>query len=270
MADAPPTIDGINQRTMRGAVHEYGAIVLEGLNVQERTALAAVADLVRDARILDLGVGAGRTVRPLRAISERYVGVDYVQEMVDHCRREFPDVRFERSDARALTPFAPASFDLVFFSCNGICMVDHAGRLAILAEVRRLLTPGGVFIFSTCNRNSPQYEARFRLPKFETTLNPVKWPVRLGRFAARVAVRLRNRWQLRRHEVRTEHYAMLNDVCHDYRTMLYFIDLPRQIEQLIHAGFAPDILAFDLAGRPADAASRDGTLTLVARQHAGA
>jgi hypothetical protein len=32
-----------------------------------------------------------------------------------------------------------ASFDLVFFSCNGICMVDHEGRLAILKEVRRIL-----------------------------------------------------------------------------------------------------------------------------------
>ncbi len=259
-------VDALNQRTMRDSVLEYHAIVGEGLNAQERAALDSVADKVRNGRILDIGVGAGRTVRPLLAISENYVGVDYVQEMVDHGRRQFAGVRFEKVDARKLTVFESGSFDLVFFSCNGISMVDHAGRMAILAEVHRVLSPQGIFIFSTCNRNSPQYESLFRFPDFPRTRNPVKWLVRAGRFVLQTCHRLVNRLRYRRHEIRTDEYAVLNDVCHHYQTMLYFIDRPKQLAQLVAAGFGAGAQVFDLQGRLADAQCRDGTITFVARK----
>jgi SAM-dependent methyltransferase len=259
-------VDLLNQRTIRDSVLEYQAIVAEGLNAQERAALDSVADRVGHGRILDIGVGAGRTVRPLRAISEDYVGVDYVEHMVEHCHQHFPGVRFERADARDLKGFGPESFDLVFFSCNGISMVDHLGRLAILSEVRRVLAPDGVFIFSTCNRNSPQYEAVFRFPDFHRTRNPAKWLVRAGRFATQSLQRAVNRLSYRRHEVRTPEYAVINDVCHHYRTMLYFIDMQEQLRQLARAGFADDVQTFDLRGQRANAACRDGTMGYVARK----
>jgi SAM-dependent methyltransferase len=270
MTNQNAAVDILNQRTMRESVLEYQAIVAEGLNRQEQAAIDSVAAAARNARILDIGVGAGRTVRPLRALSENYLGVDYVQEMVDHCRRQFPGVRFERADARDMSAFASESFDLVMFSCNGICMVDHAGRLAILREVHRLLSPQGVFVFSTCNRNSPQFEAVFRFPDFQRTRNPVKWAVRAGRFALQTGYRLRNRLRHRRHEVRTPEYAVLNDVCHHYQTMLYFIDQKQQLAQLVDAGFAAGAQAFDLQGQPADGTCRDGTITYVAKKGAPA
>ncbi|MEO8016910.1 MAG: class I SAM-dependent methyltransferase [Pseudomonadota bacterium] len=242
---------------------EYDYIVAEGLNAQEKAALASVADKIRNSRILDIGVGAGRTVRPLRAISENYLGVDYVQEMVEHCRAGYPGVRFERLDAREMSTLKAESFDLVFFSCNGICMVDHAGRIAILKEVRRVLAAGGVFIFSACNRNSPQYEIPFHFPDFQRTSNPVKLLVRAARFVTQVGYRLINRRRNRRHEIRTDEYAVINDVYHHYRTMLYFIDLPRQHAQLSEAGFAGGVATFDLSGRPADNDCRDGTVIFV-------
>jgi SAM-dependent methyltransferase len=266
MTQQNAAVDTLNQRTMRESVLEYHAIVAEGLNKQEQAALDSVAGSLGNPRILDIGVGAGRTVKPLRSLSQNYVGVDYVQEMVDHCRQQFPGVRFERADARDMSAFVSGSFDLVMFSCNGICMVDHAGRLAILREVHRLLSPQGVFVFSTCNRNSPQFEAVFRFPDFQRTRNPVKFAVRAGRFALQTGYRLRNRLRHRRHEVRTAEYAVLNDVCHHYQTMLYFIDLKQQLAQLAGTGFAAGAQAFDLQGRPADAGCRDGTLTYVTRK----
>jgi SAM-dependent methyltransferase len=264
MKRASTAIDILKQKTIRDSVSEYHAIVAEGLNAQERAALDAVAGLIRGCRILDIGVGAGRTVRPLRAISEDYVGVDYVPEMVEHCRRQFPGVRFEQADARELKAFAPGSFDLVFFSCNGISMVDHAGRLAILGEIHRVLAPQGVFIFSTCNRNSPQYEAVFRFPDFQHTRNPAKLLVRVARLATQSLQRVANRLRYRRHEVRTGEYALINDVCHNYQTMLYFIAMPEQLGQLARAGFADGVQAFDLQGRKANAQCRDGTVGYVA------
>src|SRR4030095_880115 len=63
--------------------------------------------------ILDLGVGGGRTTPYLNSIASRYVGVDYASEMVEVCRRKFPEIPFVVADATSLTMFADASFDAV-------------------------------------------------------------------------------------------------------------------------------------------------------------
>jgi|SRR5690349_3990214 len=261
-------IDSLNQRTMGEVVLEYHALVAEGLNSQERAALESVAAVVRGKRILDIGVGAGRTVRPLLAISEDYVGVDYTPQMIEHCRAQFPGIRFEAADARDMRAFAPESFDLVFFSCNGICMVDHEGRMAILGEVRRVLAPNGVFIFSTTNRNSAEYESVYSFPDFQATTNPAKWLVRAGRFAIQSVQRAVNRLRYRRNEIRTPEYAVINSIYHHYRVMLYFIGMPEQLRQLARAGFAGEVQVYDQKGRPTTAACRDGTLGYVARKGA--
>src|SRR5262249_15751388 len=75
-----------------------------------------VAEDCRNQPILDVGIGGGRTVPLLRAISDDYVGIDYTQEMVDAASARFPGVRCEWGDARDLSKFADGSFALVFFS----------------------------------------------------------------------------------------------------------------------------------------------------------
>jgi SAM-dependent methyltransferase len=263
-------VDRINQRTMRKVVLEYSAIVHEGLGAQEKACLASVAHRVGNKRILDLGIGAGRTVTPLRELSEDYVGVDYVPEMVAHCRRQYPGVRFAQMDARAMVDFPDNSFDLAFFSCNGISMVDHSGRSAILNEVWRVLAPEGIFIFSTCNRQSSQYSTKFRLPDFQSTLNPVKLAVRAARFLAQTGYRAVNRATHLKHEIKCAEYAVINDVCHHYRTMLYFIDPEQQVQQLRAAQFRGEIRQYDLSGTPIDLTSTDGTIAFVAHKRAAA
>ena len=195
-------IDSINRQTMRSVVTEYRWA--DDLQSHERAALSSILERVRGKRILDIGVGAGRTVKDLREVSEQYVGVDYVREMVDHCRERFPGVRFDHADARAMTQFAAESFDLIVFACNGICMVDHAGRLQILREVHRLLAPGGFFIFSTSNVNDPRRNRFLRLPPLEMSRNPAKVIARSARFVGHTGYRLFNRLRHRRQEVRTD------------------------------------------------------------------
>ena len=259
-------MDALNRDTMRGATDEYSAIVSEGLNSQERAALELAVAGRRGLRVLDLGVGAGRTVTPLLELASTYVGVDYIQEMVDRCRERFPGVRFERMDARSLTDFRDGEFDLVFFSCNGISMVNHEGRLAILSEVRRVLAPDGGFVFSTPNRNSPQYAARFRLPGFESSSNPVKLGIRLVKHLGLIAFRAFNRVRYIRHEERYADYAIINDVCHHYQTMLYFISIESQRRQLEAAGFDKNIVVHDRAGRVVTGDSRDGTIAFTTKR----
>jgi SAM-dependent methyltransferase len=257
-------VDSINHETMRTAVLEYRQT--EDLEVHERAALSSIIEHVRDKRILDIGVGAGRTVTGLREISDDYIGIDYVREMVDHCRGRFPGVRFDRVDARSMDRFTDASFDLIVFACNGICMVDHAGRLQILREVHRLLAPGGFFFFSTSNLGDPRRDRFLELPGFDRTLNPGKAAARGARFVGETAYRFYNRVRFRRHQVRTEEYEILNGKSHHYRTMIYFIGLEQQRRQLVQAGFQPNAMAFDLAGKAIETESQDGTISFIARK----
>jgi SAM-dependent methyltransferase len=111
---------------------------------------------IRDARVLDLGVGGGRTAHYLMSHCAEYLGTDYSPAMVAACCRRFPDPSphavFQVADARAL-PFGNDSFDLAVFSYNGIDYVTHDDRLRVLSEVRRVLRTDGRFVFSTHNAN---------------------------------------------------------------------------------------------------------------------
>lgn len=104
------------------------------------------------ARILDLGVGGGRTTPCLSRGAASYVGVDYSPEMIDACRRRFPATNFSCHDAADLSAYPSGSFDVVVFSYNGI---DHlfpdTARIRCHAEVARVLAAGGRFIFSAHN-----------------------------------------------------------------------------------------------------------------------
>ena len=229
------SIDRLNRQTMKSSVNVYADF--GQLYVQEKAALASIIDDVKNKRILDIGVGGGRTTAALLDISEDYIGVDYMQEMVDSCRGRFPGVRFEWADARAMPQFSDNSFDLIVFSANGICMVDHAGRMAVLREVRRLLAPGGVFLFTTYNRNSVEHDRLFVFPEFSLTKNPIKLIVRTSRFIFRTAYSALNRLRFKRMEVVTPEYSIINDKCHDYQTMLYYLTLDEQRSQLKQSGF---------------------------------
>jgi SAM-dependent methyltransferase len=103
-------------------------------------------------RILDLGVGGGRTTAYLSNIASHYVGVDYAEEMVNVCRTRFPDLKFAVADAADLSAFADGSFDAVIFSFNGLdYLVPDQKRHQCVSECHRVLKPGGVLIFSSHN-----------------------------------------------------------------------------------------------------------------------
>ena len=150
-------IDEVNREIWS---RDAGLFALEGWSDPgELEALVLAADSVRGEPILDIGVGAGRTVALLRLISSRYIAVDYTPEMVALCRRRHPGVDVRHGDARDLDGIDDASQRLVFFSVNGIDAVDHEDRQRVLASVRRVLAPGGLFVFSTLNKEGPLYGA---------------------------------------------------------------------------------------------------------------
>jgi len=140
----------------RGAVRGYSRAVDQvGLWKGERSVLRRYLPV--DGRILDLGCGAGRTTFGLRDEGYRdIVGVDLSPEMIRqarrHAKRRRQRIPFRVGDACRL-PFPAGSFDGCLFSFNGLMTIPRLSlRIAALREVRRVLVPGGRFVFTTHER----------------------------------------------------------------------------------------------------------------------
>jgi len=127
------------------------------LQPPEETVLRLMLPHLPAARMLDLGVGGGRTTLHFAKWVREYVGTDYVESMIQECKKRFagypPHVSFRVCDARSMETFANNSFDFLLFSHNGIDSVCHEDRLKILSEIRRIGRPGGHFCFSSHNLN---------------------------------------------------------------------------------------------------------------------
>lgn len=97
-------------------------------------------------RVLELGVGSGFNL-PLYRNVEAVVGIDPSRRLIKMARRRGADaaVAIELHETAAETlPFADASFDTVLSTCT-LCSIADLPRA--LAEARRVLKPGGRFVF---------------------------------------------------------------------------------------------------------------------------
>jgi SAM-dependent methyltransferase len=112
----------------------------------ERPATLALAGEVAGRRILDAGCGSGPLFAALREQGAVVTGFDQSAEMVAHARRRLGDGADLRvADLAGALPFSDGEFDDVIAS-----LVLHYLRDwdPVLAELRRLLKPGGRLIAS--------------------------------------------------------------------------------------------------------------------------
>ncbi len=117
----------------------------EGVREDDLRALGDVTD--RD--VLEIGCGASQCSRWVLRHGGRPVGIDVSLRQLQHSRRidEEHGVTVPVLCASAAgMPFAPKSFDVVFSAFGALQFVaDHE---ALVADVARVLRPGGVFAFS--------------------------------------------------------------------------------------------------------------------------
>jgi SAM-dependent methyltransferase len=197
-------------------------------------------------RVLDIGIGGGRTTEFLAPRAGVYVGVDYAPRMVAWARERFPDRDIRFGDARDVAAAAPGPFDVVVFSYNGIDCVGPSDRLRVLASVRAALRPGGLFVFSAHNRACPARPAH-DLANLRLGRHPVT-------FVRGIAVYLFGLWNAarnRRYVTETPEYALVNDMAEQYRSVHYYIRPADQVAQLRRAGFE-DVTAYGVDGAPLD------------------
>ena len=103
----------------------------------------------RDARILDYGCGYGRTMAELSDLGFRNVsGVDLSPALIDRGRRARPDLTFAVIESPPATGHATASVDVILLFAVLTCIPRDEDQVALIAELRRVLAPGGLLYVS--------------------------------------------------------------------------------------------------------------------------
>lgn len=197
----------------------------------EAIALLKYQPSLFDRDVLDIGVGTGRTTRYLTPLARHYEGIDYSPYMVAYMQRSMPDRAVHQADMRDLSRFPAESFDLVFAGDNVIDAVSHTDRLTVLTEVRRVLRPGGRFMFSSHNRANPR---SLDGPRLDRSRNPVTQLAHMVRYLRK----RRNHSHVAPFRCILPDYSLLNDQGHDYALLHYYIERDIQQQQLEQQCFA--------------------------------
>lgn len=116
----------------------------EGLDEADAALLGPASGLA-GLDVLEIGAGAAQCSRWLAAQGARPVALDLSHRQLQHALRIGGDVPLVEADAGAL-PFADGSFDLACSAYGAVPFV--ADPVRVMREVRRVLRPGGRWVFS--------------------------------------------------------------------------------------------------------------------------
>jgi SAM-dependent methyltransferase len=179
-------------------------------------------------RVLELGCGAGRLTGHLLEVANEVHAIDVSPTMLNACLAAYPDVRGALGNVRDLSGFVEDSFDAVVAGFSVLDVLNDEERRRALIDLRRMVVPGGLLIFSTHNRD----------------VGPDRPIDRFRRGAgAAIAMALRtpqwlpNRRRLTSQQREEPGYAILNDSSHDFGALHYYITRDDQERQLAELGF---------------------------------
>lgn len=109
--------------------------------------------LVAGRRVLDLGSGEGFGAALLADTAAAVTGIDVDAPTVEHSKANYeaPNLSYRVASATDLSAFRDGSFDAVV----AFEMIEHvAEHEQVLAEIARVLAPGGILVMSTPERRA--------------------------------------------------------------------------------------------------------------------
>jgi len=207
----------------------------------ERAIVNRLGKWLAGRRMLDIGVGGGRTTLHFAPLVATYVGIDYSPPMITACKarigNEMDNITFAVGDVRDLSSFNTGAFDFVLFSYNGLDYIGHDDRLRAFSELHRVCAPSGFVCFSSHNLGFvPEL---FRLGPHR----PANAYRRARRRLLLMVLRLRNR---PRRLLAQDRYAIVHRPPDEFGAMVYYVRPSEQLTQLDRAGLAAvDVYGLD-------------------------
>jgi SAM-dependent methyltransferase len=231
------TLDQINQRTWnsRDAEREFRRAE-SWIDPGEKAAFAQIRDECRNQPLLDIGIGAGRTVPLMMQISPDYTGIDYTAKLLDHARARYPGVDLHHMDARNMSALPSDHYALTAFSCNGIDCVTYEDRVVILKEMMRVTRPGGLVFFSSHNRDGPGFHDSLTnlMPRFTPNLLRYGW--RTFRTLRVLPLASYNYFRHARLHRNLDGYSIKTAAAHYFGILIIYTTLNEQRRQLASLG----------------------------------
>lgn len=123
--------------------HGYGNATARA-TLQSIPKLLDHARLFPGARVLDAGCGPGYVAACAKLLGADVEGIDFSEGMVKEAQTQFPGIKFTLADVEEL-PMQDETFDAVV---SNIVLFHVTDPKRPISEARRVLKPGGRFVFS--------------------------------------------------------------------------------------------------------------------------
>lgn len=137
--------------------HKYRKLRLNFYNsMVDMPAVLSFLKNIKKKKIIDLGCGPGFYSEILKKRGAKVYGIDISKTLIEIAKREVKEVDFRVADIKKI-PFKNNTFDVALSAL----MLDYIKDWdTVFKEVRRVLKPGGIYIFS---KGNPLFECRERI-----------------------------------------------------------------------------------------------------------
>lgn len=134
--------------------------------------LIALADYINPGdRVLDLACGNGRLYQLIEKKSTpekpvTYLGVDFSEELLNKARENWAEAEFSLGTMTDI-PCEDNEFDIIFCLAAFHHLPDNDSRKKAIAEMKRVLKPGGRLIMTNWNLYNDWVKEKIKEDKFE-------------------------------------------------------------------------------------------------------
>ena len=149
---ARPSRETVQSETLYSKVAERYDDVFERAILAEGRLTELANRYMNGRRVLDVACGNGRWLDHFRPAA--YLGLDLNRAMLIEAGKRCPQVQFVQADMTRI-PLPDQSFDGVISMFGAMGHLPIAGQQTMVREVRRVLAPGGMAIFTNGNTWSP-------------------------------------------------------------------------------------------------------------------